>query len=134
MEVACSKGTYIRTLCNDIGEKLGCGAHMSSLLRTKTGKFYIQDSINLSEFKDYVFKKRYDDIIIPIDKVLSELKKVIVSNKAYKFLYNGNKINLTYLSAEPNYNENVLAYDSSGKLIGIYIRRENFLSPLIMLI
>lgn len=134
MTILCSKGTYIRTLCNDIGEKLGCGAHMSSLLRTKAGRFYIQDSINLNEFKDYALKKRYDEIILPVDKVLSDLKKVTVSNKAYKFLYNGNKINLTYLSTEPDYNENVLAYDSSGKLIGIYVRRENFLSPLIMLI
>lgn len=134
MTILCSKGTYIRTLCNDIGEKLGCGAHMSSLLRTKTGRFYIQDSINLNEFKECALKKRYAEIIIPVDKILCELRKVTVSNKAYKFLYNGNKINLTYLSTEPDYNENVLAYDSSGKLIGIYVRRENFLSPLIMLI
>jgi tRNA pseudouridine55 synthase len=50
-EVCCSKGTYIRTLCNDIGERLGCGAHLASLERTKVGDFGIEDALNLKELE-----------------------------------------------------------------------------------
>jgi tRNA pseudouridine55 synthase len=49
IRVACSKGTYIRTLCDDIGAKLGCGAHMSALVRTKSGDYTLDDSISLEE-------------------------------------------------------------------------------------
>jgi tRNA pseudouridine55 synthase len=49
LEIVCSKGTYIRTLCNDIGEKLGCGAHMSGLRRTRSGRFHIQDAKTLED-------------------------------------------------------------------------------------
>ena len=50
-EVICSKGTYVRTLCNDIGDELGCGAHLSNLVRKKVGNFSIEDSLNLEELK-----------------------------------------------------------------------------------
>ena len=49
LKVACSKGTYIRTLCHDIGKKLGCGAHMSSLRRIRSGAFHINDAIALED-------------------------------------------------------------------------------------
>jgi tRNA pseudouridine55 synthase len=49
MRIACSKGTYIRTLCDDIGEKLGCGAYMSALVRTRSGDYTLDDSISLEE-------------------------------------------------------------------------------------
>ena len=49
--VVCSKGTYIRTLCHDIGQKLGCGAHMAQLRRTRSGNFHIKDAISLEEIK-----------------------------------------------------------------------------------
>ena len=54
MRVKCSKGTYIRTLCEDIGTKLGCGACMESLLRTKVSEFYVEDALKLSELEDYL--------------------------------------------------------------------------------
>ncbi len=59
MRVRCSKGTYIRTLCQDIGEKLSCGACMESLLRTKVSEFCVQDALRLSRSKN-VYKKRQD--------------------------------------------------------------------------
>ena len=56
MRVRCSKGTYIRTLCQDIGEKLSCGACMESLLRTKVSEFCVQDALRLSEIEERVQK------------------------------------------------------------------------------
>ena len=51
MEVTCSKGTYIRTLCHDIGAALGCGGCMESLLRTQVGPFYLEESVRLGEIE-----------------------------------------------------------------------------------
>ncbi len=60
MRVCCSKGTYIRTLCQDVGEVLGCGACMESLLRTRVGEFALADAIKLSEVEAYVIAHRSD--------------------------------------------------------------------------
>lgn len=54
MTVHCSKGTYIRTLCHDIGEKLGCGACMEHLLRTQVDRFLVKDSLTLSQMEELV--------------------------------------------------------------------------------
>lgn len=63
--VHCSKGTYIRTLCNDIGEKLGCGGHMKSLVRTRSGRFKVEDSITLEEFEKLWKEGRFEEFLIP---------------------------------------------------------------------
>lgn len=83
--VHCSKGTYIRTLCEDIGEKLGCGGYLSCLVRTRSGVFTIDRSISLEEFEDTLVKGNLNDIIIPIDKALPDMPKIKVNLK-----YNNN--------------------------------------------
>ncbi len=62
--VTCSKGTYIRTLCADIGEKAGCGAYMKSLVRTKNGRFSIEDSLTLEEFEEKWKQEKFDEILV----------------------------------------------------------------------
>ncbi|MDO9555058.1 MAG: tRNA pseudouridine(55) synthase TruB, partial [Atribacterota bacterium] len=89
-EVICSKGTYIRTLCNDIGNELGCGAHLSSLVRKKVGNFSIVDSMNLEEFReDKSLGKKY---LISIDSALEGLNKITVKSEATKTVLNGGVI------------------------------------------
>lgn len=61
MRVHCSKGTYIRTLCQDIGEKLGCGGCMESLLRTRVGRFGLEEAYRLSEIEAYAKEGRAED-------------------------------------------------------------------------
>jgi len=86
-EVICSKGTYIRTLCNDIGDELGCGAHLLNLVRKKVGNFSIEDSLNLEELKkEKALGKRY---LISIDSALEELDKITVKSEAIKTVLNG---------------------------------------------
>jgi len=86
-EVVCSKGTYVRTLCNDIGNELGCGAHLLSLVRKKVGNFSIEDSISLEEFiEDKTLGKKY---LISIDFALEGLKKITVKSEATKTVLNG---------------------------------------------
>ncbi len=136
IKVLCSKGTYIRTLCNDIGQALGCGAYMSYLLRTRTGNFYIDNAIKLDDIHKFLQNNKLNDILLPMDIVLSEYKKIIVLNKANKFLYNGNKISFNYLKNKENLqqNEKVIVYDEDNNLIGIYTVLLDCIKPLTMLL
>lgn len=137
IKVLCSKGTYIRTLCNDIGEKLNCGAHMSSLIRTRAGNFYIKDSIKLDEFKKLVQDGETSQYLQPIDRVLHDYKKIIVNKNMNKLLYNGNKINLNDIFGNDiklNDDENILVYDCENNIIGIYKVSDKYIKPLTMLI
>jgi len=99
-EVICSKGTYIRTLCNDIGDELGCGAHLSNLVRKKVGNFSIEDSLNLEELKEEkALGKRY---LISIDSALDELDKITVKSEATKTVLNGGIISSEQIVEIPN--------------------------------
>jgi len=134
-KVLCSKGTYIRSLCNDIGDLLKCGAYMSYLLRTRTGNFYVEDSIKINDFKEIVNNGNIGDILIGIEDIMNNLKKIYVNSKANKFLYNGNKISFNYVDETDIYdNEKVLIYDFKNTLIGIYDYFDGFFKPDVMLI
>lgn len=123
IEIDCSKGTYIRSLCSDIGNKLGWGAFMSSLTRTASGKFKLNEAVKLDELKNAAERGEAEKFIIPLDDVLSGYKRVTVSEKADKYLYNGGKIYGGYLKYDkkPSDNEIVLGYDATGRLVGIYL-------------
>ena len=70
--VTCSKGTYIRTLCHDIGEKLGCGAAMETLLRTKVGRFTLDDAITLAQTEEAVKNGKIESKVLGIEEILAE--------------------------------------------------------------
>lgn len=72
ISVTCSKGTYIRTLCADIGEKAGCGGYMKSLVRTKSGRFHIEDSITLEEFETLWNKGEGEKVLLSPEEFKSE--------------------------------------------------------------
>lgn len=65
LDIECGKGTYIRTLCQDIGDKLGCGAHMSFLLRLQSGKFSIENAYTLEEIEEYLAARDYGFLLNP---------------------------------------------------------------------
>ncbi len=91
--VKCSKGTYIRSLVNDIGKKIGCGATMTELQRVRTGDFGIKDSVKLYDF----LKLDYDDMIkeiITIEDYYSNSKKVNLDSDAYNKFLNGIKLDV----------------------------------------
>lgn len=135
MTVLCSKGTYIRTLCDDIGKSLGVGAYMNSLVRTRSGNFYLKDAIFLSDLDDILKNGNINDFIIPVDKILDDYTKVTVIEKANKFLYNGNKISLNYLNKKTKLelNQKILVYDEKNNIIGIYVVLKECIKPLTML-
>lgn len=88
-DVYCSKGTYIRTICHDIGEKIGVGAHMSFLLRTGVGKFLLEKTYTLEELQKFT---NPSDALINIDTALAEYPEVVVKDKAVKAVTSGAKL------------------------------------------
>lgn len=102
-DVYCTKGTYVRSLVNDIGKKLGCGATMVDLTRLRNGNFFIEDSIPLYEFLKLNFEemKRH---IVSIDDYYDDLKKIVMKKEEYTKFLNGVK----------------LPYEEQDKLVKVY--------------
>ena len=90
IRVACSKGTYIRTLCADIGEKLGCGGVMQSLLRTKVGIFHADNAVTLTELEKLRDEGRLEEVLYPVESAFEECPSLHVQPQYQKLLDNGN--------------------------------------------
>lgn len=120
--VVCSKGTYIRTLCHDIGEKLGCGGAMASLTRSRVGIFGMEESLRLSEIERLRDEDNISSVIVPPDAVFGDCREVKVTAAARRFLENGNKIPAKMLGAlnSPLDEERLRMYDEAGRFYGIY--------------
>ena len=136
MEVTCSKGTYIRTLCHDIGEKLGCGGCMESLIRTGVGRFVIQDSLSLSEIEQIRNADRLEEILIPIDAMFIQYPKIVVKKEWESLAKNGNALPKKAVTYDQNYDiieqmspssgeaSYVRLYNEADEFIAIYSKRE----------
>lgn len=123
--VDCSKGTYIRTLCKDIGNELGCKAAMKSLIRTKTGDFLLENSYKLDEIEKLVKENRVSEIIIPIEDVFKNLQRVDVSGYAGILLENGGIIKAAAVkpdieALEPKNGEKFRMYNDEGEFKAVY--------------
>ena len=116
IEVECSKGTYIRTLCDDIGELLGVGGCMEELLRTRVGHFRIEDSVRLSELERYREEGTLEEHLIPVDSVFADCPRLDVPERLEPLLYNGNPLRLP----EGADGQLVRVYDSRGRFIALY--------------
>ncbi|NLT40911.1 MAG: tRNA pseudouridine(55) synthase TruB [Clostridiales bacterium] len=84
MEVTCSKGAYIRTLCHDIGTELGCGAALTELRRTRSGPFFIEDSILLSKVHEAAENSELSKIVLPVDTIFKEAPPVNLSGDSVR--------------------------------------------------
>ncbi|MBQ3559150.1 MAG: tRNA pseudouridine(55) synthase TruB [Agathobacter sp.] len=124
MIVSCSKGTYIRTLCDDIGKKLGCYGCMKSLLRTKVDKFTVEEALTLSQLQQLMEEKPEQEwnFIEPVDGVFRKYEAVTTTSEAQKMVVNGNRIPVEFISdfSVEKMQENVRLYDFQKKFIGIY--------------
>lgn len=94
IDVSCSKGTYIRTLCADIGDRLGCGGHMSFLVRTRTGCFTIDDSVTLEEVADAAEKRMEARMLLPVDIAFTDMAKITLGDDDVRKFQNGMTISL----------------------------------------
>ena len=144
MKVHCSKGTYIRTLCHDIGRKLGCGGCMESLLRIRAGCFELSDSVRLGDVEAACTAGNLDKILRPADWVFEHLRAVEILEPYRNLAYNGNPFSLRQMEeiqkageqkpeedqasrmesgdgkSRFSEGEQVRVYDAKGRFIGIY--------------
>jgi len=97
-EVRCSKGTYIRSLCHDIGEASGYGAYQASLCRVRIGPFFLEDATDLKEIEDMAQKGRLNEIILPPAEALPHFPKILVKKGVEKLVKWGRPIYLSHLS------------------------------------
>ena len=121
MDVCCSKGTYIRSLCYDIGEKLNVGATMTALERIQNGPFTKEEAINIEDLTEKLLEKH----IISIEKALDSFEKITVNEKFGKLLRNGVKVfdNRMY-SEEVEFNKLYRVYEDNGVFLGLGKRDE----------
>ena len=122
LQVACSKGTYIRTLCADIGEKLGCGGTMKSLRRTRVGSFGLKEALTLDKLQQWKDSGRLLEAVRPVDSVFEDCPKLHVKADRSVLLENGNAIP-TAFTVEGEQHENgrwVRFYSQDGSFAGIY--------------
>lgn len=139
--VTCSKGTYIRTICDDIGKKLGCGGTMTALQRTQSGCFRVEDARTLPEILEMT-DEELERCVIPMDETLVHLGRIeLKSMESVPFYYNGREIDTGYVNvlvspAVPEalqegsrLEDKYRVYDPEGKFLGISSLRENTLYP-----
>lgn len=139
--VTCSKGTYIRTICDDIGKKLGCGGTMTALQRTQSGCFRVEDARTLPEILKMT-DEELERCVVPMDETLVHLGRIeLKSMESVPFYYNGREIDTGYVNvlASPavpealqegsRLGDKYRVYDPEGKFLGISSLRENTLYP-----
>ena len=113
VKVDCSKGTYIRTLCDDIGRYLGCFAHMSALERTRSGRFSIEDAYTTDEIEE-MFKSGDLSFFTEVDKVFEEYPKLIISGRKAALMCNGVRVSTQGIT--------------EGEIYRVYDEKNNFLT------
>ncbi len=123
LEIDCSKGTYIRSLCREMGEILGCGGHMESLLRTATGQFHLENAITLAALRQKAEEGKLEEVLIPMEKALSDYPQVTVDGSMTKLLHNGGRIPLRFASSDRTIKvgNTVVVFDSAGVFTGLYL-------------
>ena len=124
MIVSCSKGTYIRSLCDDIGKKLGCFGCMKSLLRTRVDQFTVDKALTLAQLQKIIEEKTENDwdFVESVDSVFYKYVSIQTKEEAQKLVLNGNRIPYEFVAdfSVEKMQEQVRLYDFTNKFIGIY--------------
>ncbi len=136
MRVVCSKGTYIRTLCHDIGAKLGCGGAMRSLIRSRVGIFEIGDALTIEQIKRMCDENTIANVMIKPDAIFADKRAVSVTAEGIKAARNGNVLKAGLLQEKMPFadGEQIRVYGDGGKFYGIYgyHAREELFKPVRM--
>jgi tRNA pseudouridine55 synthase len=135
--VECSKGTYIRALCADIGERLGCGAAMESLKRTRVGGFYIEEAVTLLRVEELMASGELEGYVLSSDSIFMDYRKASIKGGYIGALLNGNKLYIKQLDFEKDTGvvledgELIRVYDDCGEFKAVYtfMKDENCFKP-----
>lgn len=121
LTVCCGRGTYIRTLCHDMGQALHCPAHMRFLLRTRSGFFSIDDAVTLEEFTSAALKGSAEDLLSPVDAPLQSMPRADLPPELFRPALNGVKLPLSAFPVLRN--EPVRVY-LENEMLGIAIPKD----------
>lgn len=118
IEISCGKGTFIRTLINDMGEKLGCGASMSALERTMAAGFELSECFTISEIEEMMEKGNFEEHLIPIERLYENLPKIVLGDFDKRLYRSGVPLELQKRGwgGIPG---NIAVFDEGGMLLGI---------------
>jgi len=121
LKINCSKGTYIRSIANDIGEKLGCGAVLTSLVRTKAGPYNLEQALTLEKVEEICDQNKISDYIIPISEILKDLARIVVEEGCEKRIKNGMELKRENLTSVGNFKsgETVKVMNSNGEVLAL---------------
>lgn len=130
MTVSCQKGTYIRSLCDDIGAKLGCGAVMGQLIRTRSAGFSIEEALTLSDIERLREAGELEPHIYPVERAFADCPKIVTKPSESRYLYNGNPLMMDQLAVIDENDGKLLdecrvrVYDDKGQFLAVYIYNE----------
>lgn len=131
IDVLCSKGTYIRSLIDDIGKKLGCGAVMTELVRTKAMGFDLSDCVTLAELQERKDSgKGFDDVLIDVEKMFDCYKKVRVSPAQSTRFFNGGALDINRVQKNIMPDEICAVYSDKNEFLGLGQRQDEELKVL----
>lgn len=125
--VECGKGTYIRSLAHDLGQSLGCGAHVRELARLRSGIFDIDDSVTIPQLEASFKHNYWQDILYPLDVVLEDWMAVIVSGEKEHAIKNGQQLTL----GEGEDEDYCRAYSIDGRFLAVlhFLPEKNLWQP-----
>ena len=115
IRVSCQAGTYIRSLAHDVGQVLGCGAHLAALARTESGRWLVQDACTLNDIAKAVDENRRDKVLHPIEAAVAHLPSTRLETPQIECLIHGQPIELA--GVDPC--EHLCGLDSAGRLVAI---------------
>lgn len=118
LDISCGKGTYIRTIINDIGEKLGCGGIMTSLVRTSSGGFTLADCFTFEQIQQAKDEDRLEELILPIERVFAKLPKLRLNEAQTRMYRNGVKLDLKRVYNIKQGVTDYAVFGNYGKFIG----------------
>jgi len=121
LDVECSRGTYIRSLAHDLGEMLGCGAHISGLSRLGYGPFCIEDAVSLAQLESAVNGGGWQQYVYPIDSVLRHWQTIVVDEEQERLIKNGSGVDISDNPAIAEDIKRCLAYNINGGLLAILV-------------
>jgi len=127
ISVRCSKGVYIRSLCADLGEAWGCGAHLANLVRTRSGRFRIEEGATLDRLSNYN-PEELNAALVPIDNALDDMPAITVNESDSIRILHGNRIEKT-ANAIGEEGLMVRIHDEAGRFLAIARKGSGILKP-----